>query len=183
MIKVSINTNGVVSFLASVDSELEDEIDEAVEKTINEVEEIARDVIENEYTFDIAHFPIYYDGNNKKTINGSEGSVEIQNDFIPIHEFYYYNWGFDGHIGEQTRTITHDAVEMRFHKGVQQWFKSYNFLHNSFAFRRLSNSSTPYKSFYAPTIPQMLSDEIDIFAEEIEKAFQRNIEEAIGEVL
>lgn len=174
-IRVEVESQGVINFLTKVDSQLEDSIEEIIEDMVEEVETIARNVIENEYTFDMSLWPLYYHG--IKEINGREGSVTVPHDFVPINAFYYKNLG---PIGDDSHTVKHDAVEFMIHKNVYRKFQSNFFLHNRNAHYRTTTKSSPFYSFFLPDIPQMLWEEKDTLMDELEEAFQRNIEEALG---
>ena len=173
-IRVEVESEGVINFLTKIDTQIEDSIEEIIEKTVEEVEAMARKVIEDEFTFDMSRWPMYYHG--EKQVNGTEGSVTIPHDFVPINVFDYENLG----IGGDAHTIKHDAVEYEIHNDVKKEFKSNYFLNNSNAHYRTTTKSKPFHSLFLPDIPQMLWEEKRTLMDLLEEAFNKNIEEALG---
>jgi len=173
-IKIQVESQGAINFLTTIDAQLEESIEDIIEQTVREVEQKAIETIEGEYTFDTSKWPLYYHGIEE--INGTEGSVTIPHDFVPINAFDYENQGLAGN----ERTIRHDPVWYQIHRNADRYFKSNFFLHNYNAFYRTTNSSTPYYSYFLPDIPQMLWEEKDSFIDKIEEAFNQHIQEALG---
>lgn len=173
-IKIQVESQGAINFLTTIDAQLEESIEDIIEQTVREVEQKALETIEGEYTFDTSKWSLYYHGIEE--INGTEGSVTIPHDFVPINAFDYENQGFAGN----ERTIRHDPVRYQIHQGVNRFFKSNFFLHNYNAFYRTTDYSTPYYSYFLPDIPQMLWEEKDSFIDKIEEAFSQHIQEALG---
>lgn len=177
MISVRVNSKKAINLLARFDEELEDDVQQAIEETVNEIERLAQETVTTFYELSPSSFFEFY--NADEEVDHLSASVTINSSFIPlVGNFPYEVYG----RGSKSQTIKGDTVNVHYRKGSSIPFSSYNLIGSNTAYTRLQSSSYPVKPFFSPSIPVMLRDEIDYFAQLIEEAFEENIEEAIGDL-
>lgn len=183
MIKVTIDKNKALNVLHRFAEEFEDDVQEAIEDTVAEVENIALETVTDCYNLNRLNAWMYY--NAEDTIGNLSAEVTIKSEFIPL----VGNFPFDIQEGRisiapklKAQTRRGDKVTVDYKTGRTISFASYNLIGAGTAYTRTQTDSYPIYAFYSPSIPVMLRDEIDYFSQLIEEAFEENIQEALGDL-
>lgn len=176
-IRITTNSKNVINALTRFDEELEDELQEAIENTVNDIEQMAQETVTNFYELSPSSFKEFY--NSEEQIDHLSASVTINSTFIPLVGNFPYEVSKGG---SPSQTIRGSEVNVHYRIGSSISFASYNLIGHGTAYSRLYNSSYPVKPFFSPSIPVMLRDEIDYFSQLIEEAFEENVQEALGDL-
>lgn len=175
MINITSNKEIVIQHLVKVSEEFDDDVEEAVRRTAEEVKSIAQRTVNTYFALRPDKFETYYEEDIR--VRGKTAEVTITGDYIPlIGNFPYQNLG----LGTRSQTIRGDTVKYQIRNNSEYTFASNQFIGKGSAYKRTSPNSYPIKAFFTPRIPAMLAEEEDVFEEEIKQTLIDKINLLVG---